>query len=314
VPDYTERIPSGTVLTFWLYRSDQKFYSELNNWARSTKWCRFEQRTQSVGLNEIWTLYCERVGFYFSNFLYAGEGVERTILLRHGTVCLHTARPYALPSSEPHTGRCYITWPVHLSTHYNIYIAQGTAICRNLPILSFTAQRTYLTETSSSSSSSFCSLWSAGHPWRASSHCGLQQSPWPRSMISLFLLLQCPYIPKPYSSFPFHAKEVTAYSGRLIFISVSLIIVFKLCRLLAYSTWSQWWGCHLSFWADWFSVVVSSPNLWRSTFFTRQWCWFWSTLGILFPQYPPYLVSLPLSATWGGARWETSDSTRVTEP
>ena len=87
------------------------------------------------------------------------------------------------------------------------------------------------------------------------------------------------------------------------------LVVFKVCRLLAYSTRSQWWGCHLSLWAGWFSVGVSSLSLWRSPFSTRQWCWFWSTLGILFPQYPPYLVSLPLSATWGGARWETSNST-----
>jgi hypothetical protein len=33
--------------------------------------------------------------------------------------------------------------------------------------------------------------------------------------------------------------------------------------------------------------------------------WFWSTLGILYPHYPPYQVSLLLS-TWGGARWETT--------
>ena len=32
--------------------------------------------------------------------------------------------------------------------------------------------------------------------------------------------------------------------------------------------------------------------------------------GILFPRYPPYLVSVPLSATWGGARWETSNFSR----
>ena len=38
--------------------------------------------------------------------------------------------------------------------------------------------------------------------------------------------------------------------------------------------------------------------------------WFWSALGILFPRYPPYLASFPLSATWGGTRWETSSSSR----
>jgi len=99
-------------------------------------------------------------------------------------------------------------------------------------------------------------------------------------------------------------------TGCILFISLSLIIVFKVCRLLAYSTRSQWWGCHLSLWAGWFSVGVSSPSLWRAPFSTRQWCWYWSTLGVLFPQYPPYLVSLPLSATWGGARWETSNATQ----
>ena len=31
----------------------------------------------------------------------------------------------------------------------------------------------------------FYSLWSTGHPWRASMHCGLQLSPWPHSMIFL---------------------------------------------------------------------------------------------------------------------------------
>ena len=32
------------------------------------------------------------------------------------------------------------------------------------------------------------SLWSIGHRWRASRHCGLQLSPWPRSMIYLCFL------------------------------------------------------------------------------------------------------------------------------
>ena len=34
----------------------------------------------------------------------------------------------------------------------------------------------------------FYSLWSIGHPWRASRHRGLQLSPWPRSMIFLCFL------------------------------------------------------------------------------------------------------------------------------
>jgi hypothetical protein len=31
---------------------------------------------------------------------------------------------------------------------------------------------------------------------------------------------------------------------------------------------------------------------------------------VLFLHYPPYLVSIPLSATMGGARWKTSNSSR----
>ena len=33
-----------------------------------------------------------------------------------------------------------------------------------------------------------------------------------------------------------------------------------------------------------------------------------SAPGILLHWYPPYLVSIPLSATGGGARWKTSNS------
>jgi hypothetical protein len=35
---------------------------------------------------------------------------------------------------------------------------------------------------------SFHSLWSIGHPWRASTHCGLHLFPWPGSMIFLCFL------------------------------------------------------------------------------------------------------------------------------
>jgi len=36
----------------------------------------------------------------------------------------------------------------------------------------------------------FYSLWSTGHPWRASKHCDLQLSPWPHSMIFLYFLFR----------------------------------------------------------------------------------------------------------------------------
>ena len=35
---------------------------------------------------------------------------------------------------------------------------------------------------------------------------------------------------------------------------------------------------------------------------------FWSAPGILFPRYFPYLGGVPLSATWGGARWENNSN------
>jgi hypothetical protein len=38
--------------------------------------------------------------------------------------------------------------------------------------------------------SSFYSLWSIGHPWRASKRCDLQLSPWPHSMIFLYFLFR----------------------------------------------------------------------------------------------------------------------------
>jgi hypothetical protein len=30
--------------------------------------------------------------------------------------------------------------------------------------------------------------------------------------------------------------------------------------------------------------------------------------GILFPRYPPYLVRIPPSSTWGGDQWKTTNS------
>ena len=116
---------------------------------------------------------------------------------------------------------------------------------------------------------SFYSLWSIEHPWRSSRHCGLQLSSWPCSVIVFHLI----------------PKRSPLISGRLLFISVYLIIVFKVCRLLAYSTWYQRWGCHLNLWAGWLSVGDTSPRPWRPPFSTRQWCWFWSSLVILLTQY-----------------------------
>jgi hypothetical protein len=150
---------------------------------------------------------------------------------------------------------------------------------------------------------SFYSLWSRGHPRRASRHCDLQLIPWPHSMIFLFLLFHPLLSLISFSTcfnLPYSLKVLTLQNQLSLSISCQrgcllyqAVYIFKVFEILACSTRSQWWGCHLSLWAGWFSVGVSYPSLWTSPFSTRQWCLFWSTLGILFPQYPPYLVSFP---------------------
>ena len=68
---------------------------------------------------------------------------------------------------------------------------------------------------------SFYSLWSIGHPWRASRHCDLQLFPWPHSMIFLFLLFH------PLLSF-------TTFSSAYLFFCIpedSSLMLFSLLRL-----------------------------------------------------------------------------------
>jgi hypothetical protein len=74
-----------------------------------------------------------------------------------------------------------------------------------------------------------------------------------------------------------------------------------------------------------FSVGVVSLSLWVKTLTARQRVLvlvlpppeplarlhlLWSMGGILFPTYPPYLESIPLSSTWECARWGTDNPTR----
>jgi hypothetical protein len=51
-----------------------------------------------------------------------------------------------------------------------------------------------------------------------------------------------------------------------------------------------------------YHIGLGSDYLWAA----RRRSVFRSTLGILFPQYPLYLDSVPRSATWGGARWSVT--------
>ena len=74
---------------------------------------------------------------------------------------------------------------------------------------------------------SFYSLWSIGHPWRASRHCGLQLSPWPHSMIFLCFvshpLLFFTMFSSAYLSFYIHED-----SNRMQF-SLLLLFLYVMC-------------------------------------------------------------------------------------
>jgi len=75
---------------------------------------------------------------------------------------------------------------------------------------------------------SFYSSWSIGHPWRASRHCGLQLSAWPRSMIFLcFLshpLLSFITLSSAYLSFYIHEdSNLMQFSLLLLFLYVTCV-------------------------------------------------------------------------------------------
>ena len=74
---------------------------------------------------------------------------------------------------------------------------------------------------------SFYSVWSRGHPWRASRHCGLQLSPWPRSMIFLCFLSH------PLLSFAtFSLAYLSFYipkDSNLMQLSLLLLFLYVMC-------------------------------------------------------------------------------------
>jgi len=74
---------------------------------------------------------------------------------------------------------------------------------------------------------SFYSLWSVGHPRRASSHCGLQLSPWPRSMIFL-----C-FLSRPLLSFATFSLACLSFcipeNSNLMRFSVLLLFLYVMC-------------------------------------------------------------------------------------
>jgi hypothetical protein len=75
----------------------------------------------------------------------------------------------------------------------------------------------------------YYSLWSTGHPWRASKLCDLQLSPWPHSMIFLYFLFH------PLLSFATFALSYllfyTAVDSNRMQFSLLLLLLYIRCVL-----------------------------------------------------------------------------------
>jgi len=91
---------------------------------------------------------------------------------------------------------------------------------------------------------SFDSLWSIGHPWRASRHCGLQLPSWPRSMIFLCFLSH-PLLSFATFSLAYLSLYIPEDSNLMQF---SLLLLF-LCLMCFQSN-------SISFFYIWFSIDV----------------------------------------------------------
>ena len=91
---------------------------------------------------------------------------------------------------------------------------------------------------------SIYSLWSIGHPWRASKHCGLQLFPWPHSMIFLCFLSQPLLSFAPFSSayLSFHIPEESNLMQFFLF----LLFLYVMCVQFHFLLFI------------WFSIVLSS--------------------------------------------------------
>jgi hypothetical protein len=110
-----------------------------------------------------------------------------------------------------------------LIQHRSRYVMHMTLCCNNTIEKLFPINMYVIIITS------FYSLWSIGHPWRASRHCDLQLSPWPHSMIFLFLLFH------PLLSF-------ATFSSAYLFFYIpddSNLMLFSLLLLLLCVVWVQ---------------------------------------------------------------------------
>ena len=100
----------------------------------------------------------------------------------------------------------------------------------------------------------FYSLWSIGHPWRASRHCGLQLSSWPRSMTFL-----C-FLSNPLLSF------ATLSSAYLFFYIPEDSNLMQFCLLLLFLYVMCVQSNSIFFFFIWFSIDFWSVILHSSTF------------------------------------------------
>ena len=110
---------------------------------------------------------------------------------------------------------------LYTSLHCYLFIANS------LPISHSTQPKTIPATVHIIIIKSFYSLWSIGHRWRASRHCSLQLSPWPRSMIFLCFLSH------PLLSFAtFSSACISFYipeDSTLMQLSLLLLFLYVMC-------------------------------------------------------------------------------------
>ena len=101
---------------------------------------------------------------------------------------------------------------------------------------------------------SFHSLWSIGHQRRASRHCDIQLSPWPRSMIILCFLSH-PLLSFATFSSAYHSFYIAEDSNLIQF---SLLLLFLYVMSVQSNSIFFFLSDSLLTYDEWFSTVLSS--------------------------------------------------------
>ena len=107
---------------------------------------------------------------------------------------------------------------------------------------------------------SFYSLWSTGHPWRASRHCGLQLCPWPRYMAFLCFLSHPLLSFSTFSSayLSFYIRE----DSNLMHFSLLLLFPYEMCPIQFHFLLFIWFSIDL-----WWLILHSSSFVILSVYF-----------------------------------------------